>query len=162
MKIIVDNREQTPLDFTPYPCTVASGTLDTGDYSLNGLGHLVAVERKSVPDLVASVTRERSRFERELARARGLDLFAVVIEGTFEDVRSHNYRSQAKPHAVLQSITAFTVRYGVNWIWAGNPAGAAYFTYWALEKYLAEAEKRFRMILKAGGGLAAKTPQKAA
>ncbi|MGE4421494.1 MAG: ERCC4 domain-containing protein [Pseudodesulfovibrio sp.] len=161
MKIVVDSREQAPLDFTPYPCTVGMGTLDTGDYSVVGLEHLAAIERKSISDLVASVTRERPRFERELARARGLDLFAVVVEGTLEDVRSHNYRSQAKPHAVLQSITAFTVRYGVNWIWASNPAGAAYFTFWTLEKYLAEAQKRFRMILEAEADTVVKTGQEA-
>jgi len=107
----------------------------------------VAVERKSVPDLVASVTRERERFERELARGRGMDLFVVVIEGSLEDVRQHNYRSKTKPHAVLQSMVAFQVRYRVGWVWAGNPAGAAYFTFWILSKYVAEAEKRYKAIV---------------
>ncbi|TVM16466.1 hypothetical protein DPQ33_12620 [Oceanidesulfovibrio indonesiensis] len=166
MQLIVDNREQAPLDFAAYPCTVQAGTLDVGDYSLSGLEHMVAVERKSIPDLVACVTRERARFERELARARGLELFAVVIEGSLDDVRGHNYRSQTKPHAVLQSLTAWTIRYGVTWIWAGSPAGAAYFTYWTLEKYAAEAQKRLRAIVAAVNGSdiipATKTPENAA
>lgn len=149
MRIIVDTREQRPLDFASYPCSVEAGTLTVGDYSVKGLEHLVAIERKSVADLVASVTRERERFERELSRSRGLDLFAVVIEGSLDEVREHRYRSQAQPHAVLQSLVALQVRYGVNWIWSGSPLGAAYFTYWTLSKFVSEAEKRLREIVRA-------------
>lgn len=156
MLIVTDTREQCPLDFSPYPCTVEVGTLPLGDYSVKDLEHLMAIERKSIPDLVASVTRERERFERELSRSRGHDLFAVVIEGSLEEVRQHLYRSKAKPHAVLQSMVAFQVRYGVNWTWAGSPAGAAYFTYWTFSKYIAEAKKRFQAIVRA---TAASTPE---
>ena len=56
MKIVIDTREQAPFPFSgeQYRGTeTAFGTLDTGDYSLAGLTDKVAVERKSLPDLVA-------------------------------------------------------------------------------------------------------------
>ena len=82
MKIVIDTREQTPLDFERYDCEVVRGGLATGDYSVAGLESLAAVERKSEEDLLGCLTRERPRFERELARARGMELFAVVVETT--------------------------------------------------------------------------------
>ena len=42
---VCDSREQLPLDLAPLQ--VVGGTLTTGDYSLRGLEHLVAIERKS-------------------------------------------------------------------------------------------------------------------
>ena len=149
MKLIIDTREQAPLDFTPYDCMVERGSLATGDYSLAGLEDLVAVERKSLPDLVSCLLGDnRTRFERELARGRGLDLFLVVVEASMQDVVENRYRSQMRPHAVLQSILAFQVRYKVPFVWAGNPRGAAYATFWTLAKFLRETEQRLQGILK--------------
>jgi len=89
VKIVVDSREQAPFAFEHERyagITVESGPLDTGDYSLAGLSDLVAVERKSIPDLVACLSRERERFEREMQRAAALDAFAVVIEASWHDL----------------------------------------------------------------------------
>lgn len=155
MKITVDTREQTPLDFARYEAVVEPGTLEVGDYAPAGLDHLCAVERKSLPDLVASLTWERERFERELRRARGLEAFAVVVEGNLAQVRHHDYRSKAAPHVILQSMCAFSVRYGVTWIWADDPAGAAYFAFHFLRQFVREAEVRYREIVKAHGTTAA-------
>ena len=47
MKIVIDTREQTPLDFERYDCEVVRGGLATGDYAVAGLETLAAVERKS-------------------------------------------------------------------------------------------------------------------
>jgi len=147
MRLVIDSREQCPLDFSAYDCTAERGTLPTGDYSLAGLEHLVAVERKSILDLVACcMGANRERFERELHRAQALDCFAVVIEGSVEDIRRHNYRSQMRPHSVLQSVISFQVRYGHSFVWAVNRNGAAYFVYWTLQKYLREQEMRLKMI----------------
>ena len=151
MRIIRDSREQAPLDFTRYDAVVEVGNLETGDYCPAGLGNMCAVERKSLPDLIASLTWERERFERELRRARGLEAFAVVIEGNLAQVRKHEYRSQAKPHAVFQSMTAFSIRYGVTWIWADDAAGASYFVFHFLRQFVREAEARYKDILKMHG-----------
>ena len=63
---IQESREQLPLDLHPLRVEVAG--LDTGDYSLKGLEHLVAVERKGLSDLLACIGTGRHRFERELQR----------------------------------------------------------------------------------------------
>ena len=66
MRVVVDSREQAPYDFAGASCyagtTVEQGTLSTGDYAPKGLEHLCAVERKSLPDFVACLGRERARF----------------------------------------------------------------------------------------------------
>lgn len=123
MKIIIDTREQDPLFFSR--CEVERGTLQSGDYSIAGLTHRFAVERKSIPDLIQSITRERERFERELHRLRGFDFARLLIAGTEAEVVQHRYRSDTNPKSVLHSLYAFEVRYGVPVVWAGNQAHAA-------------------------------------
>ena len=58
---VVDTREQRPLDLTPLKSV--PGTLATGDYSVRGLEHVVAIERKSLDDLLGCIGRDRARFE---------------------------------------------------------------------------------------------------
>lgn len=155
MKILIDNREQSPFTFQheKYAGTVTeSGTLDTGDYSLVGLTDRVAVERKSLPDLVACLGRERERFERELQRAAAFDAFAVVVEASWADLAGGQYRSQLNPHSACQSVLAFTARYRVPFIFAGSRAGAEYACWGFLRQYLESARKRWGSIVKAHGG----------
>lgn len=119
MKIIIDSREQAPFAFLSTKhsgVTIERGALDTGDYSLAGLTDRVAVERKSLPDLVGCLGRERDRFERELQRAAALDAFAVVVEASWVDLAGGNYRSKLSPHAACQSVLAFTARYHVPFL----------------------------------------------
>ena len=140
LSIVCDTREQRPYDFARFGAAVERGILATGDYSLTGHEHRAAIERKSLDDLVGCLTVGRARFERELDRARALALFAVVVEASMEDVARGRYTSRMKPHAALQSILAFQVRYAVPFVWAGSRAGAEYVTYWTLQKYAREVE----------------------
>jgi len=156
MKIIRDTREQAPFTFGGYDCEVQSGTLTTGDYSLAGLSDRCAVERKSLDDLLGCLTGEgRERFERELARAAGLDCFAVVVEASMQDMAEGRYRSKMKPHAALQSVLVFQVRYRVPFLWCGTRAGAEYAAFHFLRHYLREASTRYKSILEAHGQQAA-------
>jgi hypothetical protein len=90
VKIIIDTREQAPFEVTRFPnVETERGTLATGDYSLPGFEDCVAIERKSLDDLIACLQgSNRERFERELQRARHYNLFAVVVEASLDDVRS--------------------------------------------------------------------------
>ncbi len=154
MKIVVDSREQRPFSFDNeiYKGTTCElGTLQSGDYSLVGLTDKVAVERKSLADLVMCLGRERPRFERELQRARGLDAFLVVIESTFEDLAQGRYRSLLKPHSAAQSIFAFASRYGICFHFAGSRPAAAYSCWSFLRQYLLGAERRLKLVVKAHG-----------
>ena len=153
MQIIVDSREQLPFNFSHerYDVQIQQGTLTVGDYSLRGLEDKVAVERKSLPDLVQCLGRERSRFERELQRGQALDAFAVVIEASWPDLAGGNFRSQLNPHAACQSVLAFMARYRVPFLFAGSRAAAEYAAWGFLRQYLGDARKRWANIVKAHG-----------
>ncbi len=78
MKILIDSREQNPFTFQGRHyggVEIEAASLQTGDYSLAGLQDRIAIERKSLADLVACLGRERGRFERELTRAAALEVF---------------------------------------------------------------------------------------
>jgi ERCC4-type nuclease len=60
---LIDTREQTPLVLPGI--RAKPPTLATGDYSVSGLESVVAIERKSLPDLPSCCGRERERFDRE-------------------------------------------------------------------------------------------------
>ena len=114
-----------------------TATLPVGDYSLPGFQDSAALERKSLNDLLGWLMgKDRDRFERELARGRHYDLFAVVVEASLADVSQGHYRSVMKPKAALQSIITFQVRYRIPFVWAGNRTGAEYMTYSFLANYL--------------------------
>ena len=153
MQITVDSREQLPFTFSHerYDVQIQQGTLTVGDYSLRGLEDKVAVERKSLPDLVQCLGRERERFERELLRGAALDAFAVVVEGSWSDLANGNFRSQLNPHAACQSVLAFMARYRVPFLFAGSRTAAEYVTWGFLRQYLEGARKRWATIVKAHG-----------
>jgi len=149
MRILVDSREQNPFLFEGYQAVPETATLTIGDYSLPGFADRVAIERKELNDLISCLMNgNRERFEKELARGRHFELFAVVVEASLADVSQGRYRSEMKPHSALQSIITFQVRYRVPFVWAGNRAGAEYYTYWTLAKCLREIEERFKKATK--------------
>jgi len=133
--IIIDSREQCPLEFPTL--TATTGTLDTGDYSVAGLEHLIAVERKSTDDLLGCVGRERERFKRELQRLRAYRFRLLVVEASAADLEAGlsglvPWRSTLKPAHVVGSLAAWTAQYGLPVWLAGDHAGAARF----VERYL--------------------------
>ena len=77
------------------------GTLYTGDYSILGLEELIAIERKSIADLVACCMGEnRERFERELHRLRGFRFKRLLILGSRGEIELQRYYSRIAPKAV--------------------------------------------------------------
>ena len=56
LPIIIDTREQTPLDFASFPdVRVERRKLWPGDYSLKAYSRMLAIERKSVSDLIGTM-----------------------------------------------------------------------------------------------------------
>ena len=108
---VIDTREQLPLDLSPLQ-TVA-GTLATGDYSVQGLEHVVAIERKSLPDLLGCIGQHRERFDREVQRLLAYPVRAIVVEATWADLEAGQWRSQVTPAAAIGSV--------LGWIAAGVP-----------------------------------------
>lgn len=150
MRIIADTREQRVFSFAKYEAEVERAALPTADYSLPGFEDRVGIERKELGDLVnCCMGANRERFERELRRLSTYELKAVVIEASMHDVADGLYRSEMKPHAVLQSVFTFQVRHCVPFLFCGDRAGAEYTTYWLLAKFYREIEMRFKTATKA-------------
>jgi len=143
MIIVIDSREQLPYRFG---CETRTATLQTGDYSISGGEHLISIERKSVNDLVGSLTSGRERFERELHRGMALQYFALVVEASLSDLSNGRYRSEMKPKAAIQSVLAFSVRYNLPVFFVENRKYGARVTESLLLKYAREMEKRLKAI----------------
>ena len=144
--IVVDTREQLPLTFS---IPTERGTLATGDYSVKGLEDYIAIERKSIDDLVACLKNgERERFERELARGRGLDYFALVIECDLAQLAEHQYQSLMTPASVIQSILTFSVRYKLPVFFCENRQYASRIIESLLQKYVRELDNKLHLIIE--------------
>lgn len=108
---VVDTREQLPLDLAPLRSV--TGTLATGDYSVRGLEHVVAVERKSLSDLLGCVGQHRERFDREVQRLLAYPTRALVVESTWDEIEAGDWSSKVTPAAAVGSL--------LGWIAAGLP-----------------------------------------
>ena len=121
--IIIDSREQTPLAFEHFPSRC--GTLQSGDYSLAGHEGRFTVERKSVTDLIGSLTAGRDRFERECHRLRGYDFARLLIVGHPDELPFYLARRKTTSKAILGSLAAFEVRYRLPVVWEPSEKRAA-------------------------------------
>jgi len=126
---IIDTREQTPLTLEYKPGHILSsekGTLYTGDYSLSGLEDRVAIERKSLDDLMGCIGQHRERFEKEIIRLRGYETKAIIIESTWRKIENGNYRSRVKPTAAIGTLMGW-IAGGIPIVLAGDHAKAGVF-----------------------------------
>jgi DNA excision repair protein ERCC-4 len=98
---VVDTREQAPLDLL-IPSIV--GKLPTGDYSVRGLEHLVCVERKSLPDLLGCVGRDRGRFDACIQRMTSYETRVLVIEAGWGAIELGQWRSKLTPTQVKAAL----------------------------------------------------------
>lgn len=133
--VLIDTREQRPLRFAPeleVDCGTAS--LPAGDYSVRGFTHLIALERKSIADLVQTLSHGRERFENELDLLAAYRWKAILIEGDQVDIEGHAYRSNMLPKSVLGSLRAFYWRWGVPHFWCSDPRGAAEHVAWCARR----------------------------
>jgi len=141
-RILIDTREQDPLPIARYPS--ARGTLTTGDYSFAGGEHLFTVERKSIPDLVRSLTIERERFTRELERMRGYRFARLLVIGAPGQIEEGRYRSRTPPKAILHSLYSVEAKY-LPVVWAPTPQEGAElverWSFWFARSCLQAAER---------------------
>lgn len=119
---IIDTREQLPLTLSPLRWE--RGTLTTGDYTVKGLEREIAIERKSLPDLLGCIGRDRERFDREVKRLIAYPVRALVIEATWQQLEAGHWRSGVTPASALGSIFGW-IAYGLPVIMAGNPQQAS-------------------------------------
>ena len=98
-EIIVDSRERDIKGILDYfkqnNIPFVRKKLDFGDYSTADLK--VIIERKRVGELAGNLaSKDKARFYREFKRAIGYKMI-VMVEGSWDDVRQHNYRSSISP-----------------------------------------------------------------
>jgi hypothetical protein len=131
LEIVVDSREQYPYRFAGQQVRTARRALPCGDYGLILDERLVAaVERKSIPDLVASLTGGKLRYA--LA-----DLAALPRRGRWEDRYSRIFNlERVRPAVVADGLAELQVRWpNVPIVYAETRPLAEEWTY----RYLAAA-----------------------
>ncbi len=150
---VIDAREQIP--FSLAPLQTIRGTLATGDYSVAGLEDVIALERKSLADLICCVTGERERFQRELIRLLGYPTRAVIIEASWADLERGNWRSKVTPAAVVASITSW-IGLGIPFVMAGDrraaDEAAAKILFYSARRRWRECRSFAKGVLAEGGG----------
>jgi ERCC4-type nuclease len=146
--IVVDTREQLPFRFEelrgdgkdgrcPLFVPISHSPLATGDYSLEGFEDRIAIERKSLADLFATLSQGRRRFQRELERLAGYDFAAVVIEADWRTITCDPpERSRLLPKTVFRSVIAWQLRYPrIHWWTCPNRRFAEIATFRLLERF---------------------------
>ena len=144
--VVVDSREQTPLDLAPLRTRVTG--LDTGDYSIVGLEHVVRVERKTLEDLVGCVGRERERFQREVDRLLAYPVRLLVVEATWASIEAGGWRGLVTPNQVIGSLIGWQAS-GLSVQMVGSHEQAGQFVSRLLYTV---ARRRYAELRRAFGG----------
>lgn len=129
--ILRDTRENLPLDrfFSP-AVRVEVTTIGTGDYTLAGYSSQLAIERKSLPDLVHCCGHDRERFTDQCRRMADYRVRMLVIEADEAEVVAGAYRSRIDYKSVVGCVRAVQMDYGVAAYWVGDQLGAAKLIEW--------------------------------
>ena len=107
LEIIVDAHERYAYRFVAQQARVATRALPCGDYGIVIDDHLVAaVERKSVPDLVSTLSSGRLRFA--LGELAALPRGAVVVEGGYSQIFKQD---RIRPALVADGLAECQVRW---------------------------------------------------
>jgi DNA excision repair protein ERCC-4 len=119
-KIVIDSREQRPFPFT----NSIVKKLDSGDYSLEGLEHLITIERKSKEDAYGSLGAGRERFKREFQRMAKYRYAACVIECSLESFLNPPYHSELNPKSAINTLMSWQIEFNVHVLFAGTRQSA--------------------------------------
>ena len=151
--VLVDSREQIPLYlFENHPNWFGGEqrvTLNAGDYSLEGMGDILSLERKSMADAIGSTIAGRERFIRSCARLAKFRWKAILIEASYEDMKTpyhwfEDLQTEAHPNAVCGTLDAIEAKFGIPILYSSRNRDLAsekaaswlskHFMYWWLEQ----------------------------
>lgn len=129
--IIVDTREQQPWEFENMVKSVSK--LDTGDYSLQGLEHMLCIERKkSVSEVANNITE--SRFKDVVARMDTFKYAFLLLEFELDDVLSYPVGSNVPkkmweklkitPKFILKHLIELQLLHNIKVLFCGSPSSA--------------------------------------
>jgi ERCC4-type nuclease len=139
MKIIVDTREQLPLEFNHhYISEVIRKKLECGDYGCEYEDKSICpvyFERKSINDLFSTLSTGYKRFKKEILRAKTQHIvLLIIIEGTMSRILQGIDESQRSGNELLQQLFTLMLRYKIPFICCKNREE---MTRWITEFYLA-------------------------
>ncbi len=107
LEIVADSHEQYPYKFAGQQATVLKRALPCGDYGLVYGGRLIAsVERKSLADLVSSLTGGKLRYA--MAELAALPRAAVVVEDRYSAIFKLD---RIRPAMVADGLAELQVRW---------------------------------------------------
>jgi ERCC4-type nuclease len=139
--IIVDTREQQPWVFESY--TTANKKLDTGDYSIEGLEHLICVERKKSASEFANNVVE-SRFKDVVMRMSNIKYAFLLLEFDLEDLLIYPIGStvpkkmwdkiKISPAFLIKNILELEMSHNIKVFFCGNAKNAAKLAEMILKK----------------------------
>ncbi len=154
--VLVDTRERQPYCLAEMHPNwiggVKQATLKAGDYSVEGMESVLALERKSMADAIGSAVAlaNRARFIRSCARLAEYRWKAILIEATYEQMKSfypnqdEDLCTEAHPNAVCGTYDAIEAKFGIPIIYTSRDRRLAteraaswlskHFTYWWLEQ----------------------------
>lgn len=129
--IIVDTREQQPWEFDNY--VVANRKLDTGDYSIEGLEHVLCIERKkSVSEFANNVVE--SRFKDVVMRMSQLKYSFLLLEFSLNDVLIYPIGStvpkkmwnkiKISPAFLIKNLLDLEISHNIKIVFCGNSSNA--------------------------------------
>lgn len=119
------------------PLTINSkrSHLETGDYTIEGMQDRVAVERKSVPDLLQTLADGRDRFRREHERMAKMEAACVMIEGTWPEIILETHEHGVTPKVALRTWLSWSIDFGIPWYAVGPRRLAEILTFRFLQKF---------------------------
>ncbi len=151
--VLVDTREQMPFPLAGNHPNWIGGEkrvkLGAGDYSIEGMQDILSLERKSLADAIGSTMAGRARFIRSCERLAAYRWKAIIIEATYEDMKTayvynEDLVTEAHPNAVCGTLDAIEAKFGIPIIYASQYRALAtekaaswlskHFTYWWLEQ----------------------------
>lgn len=145
--VIIDSREKLPFSFSKNVHTTVAA-LRVGDYSLVGAENSLAIERKSLADLLSSITHNRVRFEKELCQLRAFRFACLLVESTWPIIMMKQYSQDVSPNSIIGSLMSFKVRYNVSVLMADDHDTAGILCERILMNYARSVEREYRLIAK--------------
>lgn len=86
---------------------------------------IVAIERKSVADLMGSLGVGRERFEKEMARLAKIRWRFLVIEGEMREIAAGTRFSTLTPKQIMSPLLSWQTKYGLHVVPTVDRAWAA-------------------------------------
>lgn len=122
MNLFIDNREQKPLKFKGLNNvdSLTQATLPFGDYACkhNDIRIPVVFERKSLGDLMGTLTRDIERFKREVNRVteEGCRLVIIIECSLLEIRKGYKYSKGTKGISIIRTLFTLLTKYKIPFV----------------------------------------------